>query len=204
MSGRDYSQLGEQQLILQWAASQPSVGSFLDLGCYDGETYSNTAALADLGWSGVCVDASPDAVAACALRYADRPDVSVVCGAFTLDEAATAVIHWVPQTMYSSLRPSRRTDITLVPIEVARLDLGLLADRVARMPRPLFCSIDLEGMSLDALSWVLSVADPGCVCVEANTPAERAAARELLGGWREQQMPRNHSNLLFARAAVAA
>lgn len=200
----DYSQFGEQQVILRWADAQHAKGSFLDLGCYDGETYSNTAALADRGWPGICIDASPDAVAACASRYAARDDITVICAAFTTGDRRTAVIHWVPGTMYSSMTPSRRTDIVLVPLEVAALDLEMLAGRVADLPRPLFVSIDLEGASIDALSWLLTVTDPGCICVEANVPAERSAARELLGGWHEQRLARNNSNLIFERVAVPA
>ena len=36
-----------------------AVGRFLDLGAYDGRTFSNTLRLVELGWSGVCVEASP-------------------------------------------------------------------------------------------------------------------------------------------------
>lgn len=203
MSEPDYSQLGEQREILQWAA-HAGQGSFLDLGCYDGATYSNTAALADRGWPGILVDASPDAIAACAQRYMGRDDITVICGAFTVDGEDIVTVHWVPGTMYSSLTPSRRSDVTLVPVQVAALNLDSLGRMAANLPAPLFCSIDLEGVSIDALRWLLTVADPACVCVEANIPAERAAARDLLDGWRERPLAPHHSNLLFERVQVPA
>ncbi|MDR3193366.1 MAG: FkbM family methyltransferase [Treponema sp.] len=38
-------------------------GFFLDIGAYDGKTYSNTYALEQLGWKGVCLEPLPDAFA---------------------------------------------------------------------------------------------------------------------------------------------
>lgn len=194
----DYSQHGEQEAILAWAAGR--AGGFLDLGAYDGASYSNTAALADLGWAGVCVDAAPDAAAACAVRYAARDDVDVVLAAFDLEGgSAPAVMHWSPDAMYTSLIPARRADQQLAPIHVPRLDLAWLATRCDRLPRPIFCSIDLEGGSLDALTWVLHNVDVTCVCVEANNPQERAFVDEILAGnhgwW---PLDRNAWNAIYA------
>lgn len=205
MQGLDYSQLGEQAAILEWAAAQPQPGAFIDLGAYDGAQYSNTAALADLGWLGICIDAAPDAAAACAERYADCDDVAVILAAFAVDDTpGTVTIHWSPGAMYSAITASRRSDTVLVPIEVPRLDLEWFAERVRQLPQPLFCSIDLEGASLDALEWLLAHADPACVCIEANNPADRAAARSSLDGWLEVPLPGNHVNLLFVRTSVLA
>lgn len=201
----DYSQFGEQAHILAWADRQTQPGSFLDLGCYDGRSYSNTAALADRGWPGICVDAAPDAAIACVERYLDRDDISVVNAAFSVAETPDAVtIHWSPGAMYSAISASKRPELDLVPIEVAKLDLVWLAERVSDLPRPLFCSIDLEGASIEALAWLLEHADPGCICVEANNPPDRAAARELLADWHEVSLWRNNSNLLFERVMVTA
>jgi hypothetical protein len=195
---RDYSQAGEQAAILEWSA--PHHGSFLDLGAYDGELFSNTAGLADRGWPGICVDAAPDAVAACGRRYADRPDVAVVHAAFaTVDGEDMVTIHWTPGFMYSGVRANERDDVQLQPIEVPRLDLVWLKTRLASLPQPLFCSIDLEGDSLDALSWLLDNAELACVCVEANNPADRATVRDILADWKEFALPDNPWNLVLSR-----
>ena len=53
-----YSQTNEQQYILDYFKGNNS-GIFVDIGAYDGKTFSNTHALALLGWSGVCVEPSP-------------------------------------------------------------------------------------------------------------------------------------------------
>lgn len=55
---KDYSQHGEQDHILEFFKGQPT-GRFLDIGAFDGMTNSNTRALSDVGWDGVCVEANP-------------------------------------------------------------------------------------------------------------------------------------------------
>jgi hypothetical protein len=65
----DYSQHGEQEVILKYFAG--TQGTFLDIGANDGVTFSNTYALQLMGWRGVLVDASP--VAAARLRHRHPP-----------------------------------------------------------------------------------------------------------------------------------
>lgn len=196
---RDYSQAGEQEAILSWAAAQGRAGSFVDLGAFDGERYSNTAALADEGWWGICVEAAPDAAAACAQRYSGNADVRVVLGAFATGREPVVTFHWTPDEMYSSLRSDQAGRVSRpIVIDVPRVDLGWFAGRLADLRRPLFCSIDLEGTSLDALEWMLTNAPLSCVCIEANVERDRAQVRALLRGWEELEQP-NKSNLLLAR-----
>src|SRR5258706_2440121 len=60
-------------------------GTFVEVGAFDGETYSNTSCLADLGWRGVYVEPVPGACARCRQRHAGNAKVSVIecaiCGA---------------------------------------------------------------------------------------------------------------------------
>lgn len=44
-------------------------GQFVEVGAYDGETYSNTSFLADLGWRGLYLEPITEQAAACALRH---------------------------------------------------------------------------------------------------------------------------------------
>lgn len=51
-------------------------GCFVEIGGFDGESYSNTSGLADLGWQGTYVEPVPEFAAACRARHADnRVDV---------------------------------------------------------------------------------------------------------------------------------
>ena len=52
-----YSQNDEESFILEYY--KDFKGKFLDIGAHDGTSLSNTRALVELGWSGVCVEPSP-------------------------------------------------------------------------------------------------------------------------------------------------
>ena len=53
-------------------------GTFVEVGAFDGQTYSNTSFLADLGWRGVYVEAVPHFAFICAARHTANHNVSVV------------------------------------------------------------------------------------------------------------------------------
>jgi len=52
-----YSQNDEQDVILKHFDGR--TGNFLDIGAYDGVTFSNTRALLELGWTGTLVEPNP-------------------------------------------------------------------------------------------------------------------------------------------------
>lgn len=54
-----YSQNNEEEIIKRFFGNQ--TGTFLDIGANDGTTLSNTFALANSGWKGTLVEASPNA-----------------------------------------------------------------------------------------------------------------------------------------------
>lgn len=55
-----YSQNNEEEIILaEFKRMNVQSGRFLDIGAWDGKGFSNTYRLAELGWRGVCVEASP-------------------------------------------------------------------------------------------------------------------------------------------------
>ena len=76
-----YSQNQEELHILQHAGA---TGRFLDVGAADGKTFSNTYALAERGWSGVCVEASPRMAAALVKNYPDESKIEIIAAAMGL------------------------------------------------------------------------------------------------------------------------
>lgn len=52
---KNYSQNSEQEHILNYFKNTPR-GTYLDIGAYDPEVFSNTRALYELGWKGVLVE----------------------------------------------------------------------------------------------------------------------------------------------------
>lgn len=53
----NYSQNNEQAIIKSYFGGQ--TGTFLDIGCNDAKTFSNTYRLLEKGWNGTLVDCSP-------------------------------------------------------------------------------------------------------------------------------------------------
>lgn len=81
----DYSQSGEQAVILEAVRDLP-VGRFLDIGAGDGETFSNTRALAEQGWGGVLVEPAAWAFDKLIDLYAGDDDVSLVSAVVTAEQ----------------------------------------------------------------------------------------------------------------------
>ncbi len=53
-------------------------GCFVEIGAFDGEMYSNTSCLADLGWRGLYVEPVPRFAALCRRRHAANQGVTVI------------------------------------------------------------------------------------------------------------------------------
>lgn len=71
-----YSQNDEEQRILDYFGD--FVGKFLDIGAYNGVKFSNTYRLAELGWSGVCVEPSSSVFPALVNLYKDNLHIQLV------------------------------------------------------------------------------------------------------------------------------
>ncbi len=85
-----YSQNKEEEILVELLGAERRVGHFLDIGAYDGKTFSNTLRLAELGWSGVCVEPSPSIFPALLKLHADNPkiiciNVAVTCAGGFMD-----------------------------------------------------------------------------------------------------------------------
>lgn len=53
-------------------------GVFVEVGGYDGESFSNTSCLADVGWSGLYIEPIAEFAQRCRLRHVKNPDVRVL------------------------------------------------------------------------------------------------------------------------------
>lgn len=72
-----YSQHDEERYILE-AFPGVNNGHFLDIGAWDGKTFSNTNRLAELGWNGVCVEPSPNSFLALQRHHKDNPKIILI------------------------------------------------------------------------------------------------------------------------------
>jgi hypothetical protein len=95
---RDYSNFGEQDVIAAHLARLGiASGTFVDIGAADGETSSNTRALARAGWDGLAVEGDPASFARLAWRAVDTPRVRLARAFVTPDNVVPLLeAHGVP------------------------------------------------------------------------------------------------------------
>lgn len=159
-----YTQNLEEQYILSHARGK----RFLDIGAYDGETFSSTRALVEKGWSGLYIEPNP--VVLPQLR-----EVAKLSGSEVLPVAIGSVCDTLPfymnGDMVSSLDKrhtdlwSKNTGMTFEPVPVQVLDvesLGTIAGTDFDM-----LNLDVEGLNWDIFTqfdwskWKFNV-----VCIE--------------------------------------
>ncbi|MFH1148501.1 MAG: FkbM family methyltransferase [Pseudomonadota bacterium] len=73
---RVYSQNDEEAVITEYFNG--FTGRFLDIGAYDGKTFSNTYRLVELGWCGICFEPSPSVFPRLREIHRDNPRITVV------------------------------------------------------------------------------------------------------------------------------
>ena len=52
-------------------------GTFVEVGAFDGKTYSNTYQLAQLGWTGLYIEPMPHLVISCRENHKNHPNISI-------------------------------------------------------------------------------------------------------------------------------
>ena len=82
-----YSQNKEEEYILSHFGDRK--GRFLDIGAYDGKTFSNTLALVERGWGGVCVEPSPSVFVLLLKLHGGNPNMDLLNAAVALNPGFT-------------------------------------------------------------------------------------------------------------------
>ncbi len=147
-------------------------GTFVEVGAYDGETFSNTSCLADLGWRGLMIEPVERSYAKCVARHRDNARVAVLNRAIGPTE--TTIRFW-DNGEYSTGSPdemavnrannwvgpaTRETEVRQMRLDVALSEAGIA-------PRFDLLAIDVDGMeeqvfeSFDLAHWL-----PRCMIVE--------------------------------------
>lgn len=197
-----YSQNNEEEIILKYFGD--FIGTFIDIGANDGITLSNTRALAERGWNGVCVEPSPKAFDK--LRYNIMMFSGVYAYPFALGHTNKEL------TFYESSSLLKKDDIGLVstfhhqemerfksvcnytPIKVKCFRWKTFLNRL-KYKKFDFISIDVEGSELDVLPQI-DLTDTKMVCVEWNGK-HKAEFTEICKGF--NLIAENGENLIFAR-----
>lgn len=153
MTATDYSQTGEQEAI-QGALASLGIeqGRFLDIGAGDGETFSNTRALALAGWGGVAVEPAAWAFDRLVELYADS-FVSPVCAVVTPDRAGIVPFAYSKDDHVSSISDKHidlwKTRVPYRRVWAAAVPMRLLLDAFDGGFE--VASIDAEGLTVALL-----------------------------------------------------
>ncbi len=138
----------------KWEAifGQMTDGFFVEVGAYDGESYSNTSCLADVGWSGLYIEPIAEFADRCSYRHRKNAGIQVVnCAAsdeienvkiFLGDILTTVVdeqvadyeqINWA-----TGLHKGEMREVPAAPLDV-------ILDRHSVAPRFDLLVVDVEG-----------------------------------------------------------
>jgi hypothetical protein len=125
----DFSNFGEQAVIeAHLRRLGVTRGTFVDIGAADGETSSNTRALARAGWDGLAVEADAASFARLAWRAADTPRVALARACVTpANVIALLDAHGVPK------------NFELLSLDIDGYDHFVLAALLERFRPALMC-----------------------------------------------------------------
>ena len=164
-----YSQNREEEIILNHFKNFK--GTFLDLGAYDGVDLSNTRALTELGWSGVCIEPNPVIFE----RLCDNLKAfnKVIEYKFALGTENKTVMMQMNDSYYSTVKQSEvdrwRGSFKFESAEVQMLDFKSFLE-FSKYKTFDFISIDCEGLDYEILAQInLDEVKCKMVCVETNS-----------------------------------
>ena len=199
------SQGNEEQLIRRYFGNRK--GTFLDIGANDGKTLSNVYACAKRGWSGVCVEPSPQAFVRLEANmsiFGDR----VQCLQYAISDKAGTM------TLYESGPHLGANDVALLssldeaqtqkwkeeftPVEVQAITFAMML-KMTNIERFNLVSIDAEGVDLD----ILRQMDLDALAVEMliieHEHGDEKAMREYCEAFGMRLYGRNRQNLIMVR-----
>ena len=180
-----YSQNGEDFLLCRVFEGQTQ-GRFVEVGCIDGRRFSNTLALEELGWDGLCIEAHPDYMD---LLRANRPGSAVVHCAVGDRDQSQVTFYANRRGSLSTLKPEMEQHFRehyapyfsgFEPCTVPLRTLSSLLDEHGIRDIDVL-SLDIEGGELDALRGIdFSRHRPRLLVVECLTPQEVLAVESIL------------------------
>lgn len=210
MSQTFYSQHGEDVIALRAFDRSRGPRFFVEVGMIDGRRFSNTLALEERGWRGVCVEAHPGFVAR--VRR-NRPNSTVVhCAA--ADRAGVLPFHADPRGDLSGLAPRDSGQMRdrfgedfrgyeVIDVPVRTLD-DILAENDAPQNMEVV-SIDIEGGELAALrGFDLDRWRPRLLILEADDDAALDALTNHLQPRGYRLARRVGVNAMFTRSRLDA
>ena len=194
---KDYSQYGEQRHIQRFFGN--TVGRFLEIGAYDGVSFSNTRALVERGWGGVMVEPDPYAFAGLLTHIGERPGIELVNAALANTGGLLRFYSSDGDALSSSSAEHcekwrKGWKVTFKPFYTVAVTVPQL---LAAFPGPYdFVSLDVEGTNWELLQQLpLSAMKTRLICVEYDSGLE-AIRRWLASAGLSRVLVVNGTNLI--------
>jgi FkbM family methyltransferase len=197
-----YSQNNEEQFILEHFKNYP-VGRLLDIGAYDGKTFSNSLALLEKGWTGVLVEPSPS-VFLKLLENTKHVKVDLVNSAVSkdaemlkfFDSNGDAISSFIPEHVekWEKGYQCKFTPYYIKTIMLADIihQFGVVYD---------FINLDVEGLNdvlfKEIMSYVVLLQHTKMICVEHDGHHQMMENLAACYGFRKIAM--NGENLILGR-----
>lgn len=182
-----YSQNKEEEVILNYFGN--TTGVFLDLGANDGVTFSNTRALAELGWCGVLVEPSPQAFHRLKSNYDEKKGcfyfypyaIGTKNGKVTLYESGQLVNKGdvaLVSTLIEKETDRFKSVTSYTPIDVDCFRWKTFKNRLYKEEFD-FISIDIEGLEYEVIQQ-MDLSKTKLICIETNGNQEKKQKLDAL------------------------
>jgi len=195
-----YSQRDEEKYILQYFKDKK--GTLLEIGAYDGKTFSNTLALIEKGWFATLVEPSPTVYPVLSKRFAGTPNVKCLNLAVGNEEGELTFYDSngdaISSLDKSEVQPwiDQGAEITECKVNVVTYE-GLLNKSFFK--RFDFINIDVEGdqLGFDILKQI-PLGATKLVCIECT-----GMIRKQINGYLRKQgfefIHETHENIIMGR-----
>jgi FkbM family methyltransferase len=193
-----FTQTDEQPVILRELAEIPN-GKFLDIGAYDGQTLSNTRALALSGWSGTLVEPNPR-LFMCLLQMYGQDSRFTLINAAMSDTSGLArfYVDGTNDQYCSSIAPNAMELFPLTPYPMSYLVSTITPKDLEETYD--FVSIDTEGFDLPILKAMRGTLDSTrLICIEYNQERSYDATIGELRLQGFEQVHKSRENILARR-----
>jgi FkbM family methyltransferase len=196
-----YSQSNEEIYIKKHLGK--TIGSFLDIGAFDGKAFSNTYRLVLDGWSGVCIEPSPSVLPALKNLHKDNPKIVVAEYAVVVDKNKKLVFYDSGGDAISSFNKAHvdkwasNWGTKFKEVDVEKITVEEMFDKFGY-------DFDFINLDVEAMNWELfqrlplaKLTKTKMFCVEHDGKMNEILSMTKKYGFRE--VHRNGENLIVAR-----
>jgi FkbM family methyltransferase len=145
-------QIATLPFLLERFLGRRSEGFFVEVGAFDGISYSNTWGLAERGWSGLLVEPVPHLADECRRNHSSHPHVRIVECAIGAATGATSLILNGPLTTAHAGQAEEWAYASAEAITVPMITLDSLLSREEVCPGFELLVVDVEGFEADVFA----------------------------------------------------